>query len=662
MKRMKKVLISLCMVLAIMVVTVVPAFADGGMFKDTDPNAWYYDYVVDVAEKGLMVGYGNGEFGVNDVLTREQFATVLYRFDGEPEATYNGAFSDVKAGEYYSEAVSWANEHGIIYGYGNGEFGVGNTLTREQMVTIVFRYAGYRGLNITDSEKLDDFADYNKISVFAREAFEWSVAVGIISGTGDSKLDPQGAVTRTQCAAIFSRFDGIKEVLSTYTITYNLAGGVMPDGVTNPATYTKDTDTFTLNNPVRTGWTFKGWLGNGLAPETTVTIEKGSTGHRVYTAVWEANKYTVKFDGNGATAGEMEDQTFVYDIGWALNKNAFEKEGYNFNGWNTKADGTGESYKDKAWVTNLATDGEVTLYAQWTEEEIEVPELTEFTITYIYGGGEAENPASYNVETPTFTLNNPVRTGWTFAGWVGSNGLVPQTTVTIEKGTVGDLIFTATWKANTYTVTYKANGGVGEDVIQNVTHGNHESWLIKSSDLFTREGFNFANWNTEANGTGVSFAADALVTEFGDLTLYAQWEEIAPPPHVHNWTENRQEIFHEEEGYWEEYVVEEAWTEYIPVYGLLFADVCDQCGADITDVYEEHFRESRNKFIAGEIEFDEMCRTKTSTATGETGIIGYEEKYHPAVTDTRYVVTREAYTEVRITYVCDCGLVRSEAP
>ncbi len=150
-----------------------------------------------------------------------------------------------------------------------------------------------------------------------------------------------------------------------YTITYELNGGT----ATNPASYTYETATFTLNNPTKTGYTFNGWTGsNGNTASTAVQIAKYSHGNKSYTANWTANTYTVQFNNNGGS-GTMDDQSFTYDAAQNLSANTFTREDYVFYGWNTQADGNGTSYTDQQATSNVtAEDGAtVTLYAQWRQ-------------------------------------------------------------------------------------------------------------------------------------------------------------------------------------------------------------------------------------------------------------------------------------------------------
>ena len=156
-----------------------------------------------------------------------------------------------------------------------------------------------------------------------------------------------------------------------YTISYELNGG----SADNQGTYTIETEDVTLNNPTRDGYTFTGWTGTGLTEKTiTATIAQGSTGTREYTANWTANTYEIVFDSNGGS-GTIENESMTYDVSKALTENLFTYEDHVFTGWNTQVDGNGTSYNDKASVSNLATEGTVTLYAQWRD-------LYEFTVTF----------------------------------------------------------------------------------------------------------------------------------------------------------------------------------------------------------------------------------------------------------------------------------------
>ena len=231
----------------------------------------------------------------------------------------------------------------------------------------------------------------------------------------------------------------------SYAISYELNGGTVTG---NPTSYTIESDAITLNNPTKDGYTFAGWTGTGLKSATdTVTIAKGSTGNRNYTATWTAHTYTVKFNANNGTGDEMDAQGFTYGSdNTALTTNTYTREGYNFAGWNTQADGNGTDYSDAQAVQNLTSEANVTvtLYAKWTA----IP----YTITYDLDGGTAtDNPTKYTIESDDFTLTNPTKDGSTFAGWTGTGLSSATMSVTIEKGSTGDRSYTATWTQSSWT-------------------------------------------------------------------------------------------------------------------------------------------------------------------------------------------------------------------
>lgn len=154
--------------------------------------------------------------------------------------------------------------------------------------------------------------------------------------------------------------------LETYNLTYTLNDGTV--ATNNPDTYTVETSNFTLNNPTKTGYTFKGWSGTGLTGDTntSVTVAQGSTGDRSYTANYTANTYYIRFNSNGGS-GSMSNQTMTYDTASNLTANNFTKTGLIFKEWNTASNGTGESYNNRESVSNLTTTNGATidLYAQW---------------------------------------------------------------------------------------------------------------------------------------------------------------------------------------------------------------------------------------------------------------------------------------------------------
>ena len=173
-------------------------------YPDVNPGDWYYEYVQDVSEKGLMSGYTDtGKFGPNDKLTRGQFATILWRMAGSPEAAYNGQFPDVAGNEFYGAAVAWASENGIITGYtDSGKFGPNDNINREQMATILYRYDGSPEVDLSSYA---GFPDAGSVNVFAQNGMAYAVSNQIVTGD-NGYLVPQGTVVRAVCATMISRF------------------------------------------------------------------------------------------------------------------------------------------------------------------------------------------------------------------------------------------------------------------------------------------------------------------------------------------------------------------------------------------------------------------------------------------------------------------------
>ena len=183
-------------------------------YKDVTENDWFYDYVYDVYVKELMTGLNETTFGPAQGLVRAQFAVIVYRMEGSPEVAFDAnKFPDVPAGQFYSEAVIWAAENGIVTGYtSNGHFGPNDPITREQMATMMFRYANYKKMDTSEEKDLSSFPDGGSVQAFAKDAMEWCTAKGIISGKGNEPkiLDPQGSTSRAECATIISRYTDIK--------------------------------------------------------------------------------------------------------------------------------------------------------------------------------------------------------------------------------------------------------------------------------------------------------------------------------------------------------------------------------------------------------------------------------------------------------------------
>ena len=178
-------------------------------FADVSETDWFCEDVRWAVENGIFQGVGNGLFAPEQALTRGQLVTVLYRMAGSPEPKAEANFRDVAADSYYAKAVAWANENGIVLGMGDGTFDPDSAVTREQMVTIFFRYAKFCGVK-TEAGTLDAFRDAASVSDYAREAMGWAVKAGLVKGDGQD-LMPKATASRAQAAAILHRFAAVVE-------------------------------------------------------------------------------------------------------------------------------------------------------------------------------------------------------------------------------------------------------------------------------------------------------------------------------------------------------------------------------------------------------------------------------------------------------------------
>lgn len=174
-------------------------------FTDVKSGNWFYDAVKYAYAQGLMTGTSATTFAPNGTMNRAMIVTVLYRLEKSPAVTDASKFTDVPAGQWYSDAVAWAAANKIVNGYDETTFGPMNAVTREQMAAILFRYEQVKGLeNVTLEENLNRFPDQNKISAYAIPALQWAVGQKIINGNADGTLDPTGTATRAQVAQIFT--------------------------------------------------------------------------------------------------------------------------------------------------------------------------------------------------------------------------------------------------------------------------------------------------------------------------------------------------------------------------------------------------------------------------------------------------------------------------
>ena len=412
---MKKRILALLLVFA-MLTAMIPAAAAATLpFTDVKESDWFYEHVDFVWSNGYFEGVSETEYDPHGTMTRAMFVTVLARFDEAKVDNSVSAFDDVPVNTWYTGSVTWAAENKIVDGVAEGKFNPNGPVTREQMCAIMDRYIKYYcaafGAEPEKEENVaDPFKDADKISAYAVDCVENCRLFGLVDGFEDGTFRPTESSTRAQVAAVTFRLAWVAKG-ETGTEDEGEAGAAGGGG---------------------------GGGGNGGNGGSTPTPPPTST-----PSPSPAITYTVTFNANGGS-GTMANQTFTADEIKALTTNAFTRTGYTFTGWNTKADGSGTAYTDGQSVKNLSA----TLYAQWTP--------IVYSITYNLGGDNItnNNPATYTIESDPITLNPPSKDGYTFIGWTGSNGSTPELTVTIPAGSTGTKEYTANWSIKTYTITW----------------------------------------------------------------------------------------------------------------------------------------------------------------------------------------------------------------
>lgn len=200
-------------------------------FSDVKSTDWFYEPVEYAYENGLMTGTGSNIFSPNLTTTRGMIVTILHRMEGEPSAKAAG-FSDVPHSRYYAGAIDWASANGIVSGYGDGRFGPDDPITREQMASIMYRYSEYKEYDTSASANLNRFKDGSSVSNYAKDVMRWAVGSGLLSGRTADTLAPKGQTTRAEAATILMRY--CEQIINnslekpeetTFTVTFDSAGG-----------------------------------------------------------------------------------------------------------------------------------------------------------------------------------------------------------------------------------------------------------------------------------------------------------------------------------------------------------------------------------------------------------------------------------------------------
>ena len=300
--------------------------------------------------------------------------------------------------------------------------------------------------------------------------------------------------------------------IETYTIDYELNGGALEAGKTNPATYTLETAAFRLEEPTRTGYTFAGWTGsNGTTPQTDVGIAQGSTGNLYFEANWTANGYKILYTGvEGADVSTFPTK-HVFGKDTAIPNPT--KTDYSFAGWKVN----GSAAARDLTLSGTAYTADITLEATWTANE--------FTITYsgVEGADVSTFPTKHVFGKDT-AIPNPTKTGYGFAGWKVNGSAAARDLTLSGTAYTADITLEATWTANEFTITY--SGVEGADVSTFPTkHVFGKDTAIPNP---TKTGYGFAGW--KVNGSAAARDLTLSGTAYtADITLEATWTKLTEP-------------------------------------------------------------------------------------------------------------------------------------
>ncbi len=285
-----------------------------------------------------------------------------------------------------------------------------------------------------------------------------------------------------------------------YTVTLDASGG---DPI-RPIQYTVESEAFQLPIPVRTGYIFLGWTGEGITePQKTMEIPQGSTGDRTYTANWQVIEYTIITLLEGGNAGSS--QVYFYTVEQTVTLPTPTRTGYTFLGWT----GEGITTPQPNVTIPKGSTGDKTYIENW--------ELTEYNITMDLNGGSGQEKVVYTMTDEDFELPTPTRNGYEFVGWTGEDITTPQTSVKIPKGSTGNKAYTANWQVIEYTITLDTNGG---PVVSPIKYTVEDTFTLP---YILRPGYEFAGWTLDGSGMLPFTPLIIYPGTTGDLHYKAEW-------------------------------------------------------------------------------------------------------------------------------------------
>lgn len=466
---------------AIMLMSCLPIMATAYNlpFEDVPQDAWYRNAVEFCYFEHYMNGTSDTTFAPNAQFTREMFVTVLAAIDKADTSAYTEpTFDDVAAGQWYTAPIEWAAANNFTAGKGNGKFGVGETVTREQVAQFLYNYAKIREIDVTVSAELGEYVDAAEVDAWAAQGMSWAVGAGLISGKEGSRLDPRGTATRAEVAVMIMRFceyvESVTPEPKDYILTFDANGGLLDGeaslsfGANFGDKYSEITGWDEIHEPVMegyvfTGWYYQGWFKLDNLDEVFSLHEDGTL-----VAGWDEapepepqKAYKLTFDANGGLLDGETSLTFPIDkgdtygaaTGWTeIHEPVLE--GYVFVGWyyySYKLDNLDEVY-------SLESDG--TFTAIWEEE----PLPKDYKITFDANGGTINGEASvefgidkgdtYAAATGWTEIAVPELEGYNFKGWYVEKYNYTLASLDEVFSVEEDIVFVAQWEEKKTPVSY----------------------------------------------------------------------------------------------------------------------------------------------------------------------------------------------------------------
>ncbi len=436
-------------------------------FSDVPQGAWYYEWVVRGTQLGLFSGVSATEFAPESNMTRAMLVTVLYRMEGEPAVTSKAPFTDVEAGQWYSGAIYWAYANGVVNGITETRFGLNESITRQQLTKMLYRYAHSKGYDCTAPAQLDAFSDAASVADYARESMQWTVANGIVSGDG-GKLLPNGKATRAQCAKMVSVF------YDTFVVTAPNGGG-QPEPDPNPQPLPEPPELKTS--------------------EAGVQFIKDHEGFLQY-AIWDYSQYSIGY-GSRCDPEDYPDGITEEEADYLLRVMLADFEQ------------TVDKLLEKSTVEHTQAQYDAILSftynlgRQWMGEQYTVYQYI------LYGG--------YDEMEFVNTMGS-----WCKAGGSFVSGLARRRMDEANLYLNGDY----TLGAKKYLcISY--NGAKGEPEYAYYYYKTGEA--LGTLPTAQREGYKLLGWYDKLSG-GTEYTTQTLAPAYGTYTLYARWQEAPDVP------------------------------------------------------------------------------------------------------------------------------------